>query len=128
MIVKITLSSLELSALRGEVIPHSSLRALNLALRWRVYGLQAWALGDDLEVVRCFSQSASGLAHGSLEWAVSMRLYGLALIRVQREVEGTFALEKADATLEVLGIQPFSLEELLETGLLEAGRLELEGG
>ena len=118
-----TLSPLELSALRGEVIQHSGLKLLNVALRWRVYGLQAWALGDDLEVVRCFGQSASGLAPQTLEWAVSMRLYGLALIRVQREVEGTFALEKADATLELLGIQPFSLEELLETE-----RLELEGG
>lgn len=121
--MKITLSSLELSALRGATVPHASLRALNLALRWRVYGLQAWALGDDLEVVRCFYASASGLAPGRLEWAVSMRLYGLALIRVQREVEGTFALEKADATLEQLGVQPFSLEELLE-----GGRLEPDGG
>ena len=122
--VKITLSSLELSALRGATIPHSSLRTLSLALRWRVYGLQAWALGDDLEVVRCFQQSASALAKQTLEWAVSMRLYGSALIRVQREVEGTFALEKADATLEVLGVQPFSLEELLEA---EIARLELDG-
>ncbi len=122
--MKITLSPLELSALRGETVPHTSLRALNQALRWRVYGLQAWALGDDLEVVRCFQQSASGLTKQTLEWAVSMRLYGLALIRVQREVEGTFALEKADATLERLGIQPFSLEELLEA---EMARLELDG-
>jgi hypothetical protein len=117
--VKIALSPLELSALRGEVIAHVQLRVLNLALRWRVYGLQAWALGDDLEVVRCFQQSANGLAKQTLEWAVSMRLYGLALIRVQREVEGTFALEKADATLEKLNIQPFSLEELLEAERLE---------
>ena len=121
--MKISLSPPELSALRGEVVAHSGLRVLNLALRWRVYGLQAWALGDDLEVVRCFQQSVSGLAKDTLEWAISMRLYGLALIRVQREVEGTFALEKADATLEVFGVQPFSLEELLETD-----RLEPEGG
>ena len=122
--MKITLSALELSALRGEVIAHGSLRTLSLASRWRVYGLQAWALGDDLEVVRCFQQSANGLAKQTLEWAVSMRLYGMALIRVQREVEGTFALEKADATLELLEIQPFSLEELLEA---EMARLELDG-
>jgi hypothetical protein len=113
--VKITLSPFELSALRGEVIAHARLRALHLGLRWRVYGFQAWVLGDDLEVVRCFHASASGLAHQTLEWGVSMRLYGLSLIRVQREVEGTFALEKADATLEQFGVQPFSLEELLET-------------
>ena len=124
--MSITLSSLELSALRGEVVAHSSLRALNLALRWRVYGLQAWALGDDLEVVRCFQQSASGLAQATLEWAVSMRLYGTALICVQREVEGTFALEKADAALELSGIQPFSLEELLEEA--EIARLGPAGG
>lgn len=123
--MSITLSSLELSALRGEVVAHSSLQALNLALRWRVYGLQAWALGDDLEVVRCFQQSASGLARQTLEWGVSMRLYGTALIRVQREVEGTFALEKADAALEVFGVQPFSLEELLEA---EMARLGSDGG
>ena len=123
--MKITLSPLELSALRGEAIAHGSLRTLSPALRWRVYGLQAWALGD-LEVVRCFQQSASGLAQATLEWAVSMRLYGTALIRVQREVEGTFALEKADAALELSGIQPFSLEELLEEA--EIARLGPAGG
>jgi hypothetical protein len=79
-----------------------------------VYGLQAWAQDDDLVAVRCFARSAELEPRGTLEWAVSTRLYGLALVRVQREVEGTFALEKADATLERFGVAPFSTDELLE--------------
>jgi hypothetical protein len=102
------LTNLEGQALRGDVISDVRLRTLTMSLRWRVYGLQAWAVGDDLEAIRCFQYSAANMARDTLEWAVSTRLYGLALIQVQREVEGTFALEKADAVLERFGVQPFS--------------------
>jgi hypothetical protein len=102
------LSALEGQALRGDAISDARLRTLTMSLRWRVYGLQAWAVGDDLEAIRCFQYSAANMARDTLEWAVSTRLYGLALIQVQREVEGTFALEKADAVLERFGVQPFS--------------------
>lgn len=108
------LTNLEQAALRGDILEDSRLRELTLAGRWRVYGFQAWAAGDDLEAVRCFQHGASILARGTLEWAVSTRLYGLALIRVQREVEGTFALEKADAILETFGVEPFGMDALLE--------------
>ena len=39
-------------------------------------------------------------APGSVEWALLERLRGLVLIHVLREVEGTFALERADAVLD----------------------------
>jgi hypothetical protein len=103
-------STLELQALHLEPIPDSSLRELSMAQRARIYGLQAWAAGEDLEAVRYFQNSATHMARDTLEWAVSTRLYGLALIRVQKEVEGTFALERADGVLERFGVEPFSLE------------------
>lgn len=93
----------------GEELSNSSLMNLSLPERARVYGLQAWAQGNDLEAVRCFRRSSEQSSKETLEWAISERLYGLALIRVQREVEGTFALERADAVLERFGVEPFSL-------------------
>jgi hypothetical protein len=109
-----TFTALERSALRGDAIADDSLRDLSLGNRWRVYGLQAWVQGDDLEAVRCFARSVESQPRDTFEWAVSARLHGLALVRVQREVEGTFVLERADAVLERFGGQPFTLEALLE--------------
>ena len=80
---------------------------------WRQLGLEAWQVGDDLKAIQCFWRSAKTFGQNSLEWAISYRLYGLALIRVQREVEGTFALEKADAVLEQFGIAPFDVPSSL---------------
>jgi hypothetical protein len=77
------------------------------ALAERELGLEAWKLEQDLEAVNHFRRSASLLTEHCLEWAISMRLYGLALIRIQREVEGTFALEKADTVLDLFGIAAF---------------------
>jgi hypothetical protein len=102
-------SALEQSALSGDEISNSSLMSLEVAERARVYGLLAWFQGNDLEAVRCFRRSSEQFQKETLEWAISERLYGLALIRVQREVEGTFALERADATLERFGVEAFEL-------------------
>ncbi len=74
---------------------------------WRQLGLEAWKAGNDLEAIKCFWRSAEEHKQNSLEWAISYRLYGLALIQVQREVEGTFALEKADVVLDLFGIAAF---------------------
>lgn len=41
---------------------------------------------------------------GSLRWAVLERLCGLVLIHLLREVEGTFALERADPILDAAGV------------------------
>jgi hypothetical protein len=79
-----------------------------LVLRYR--GLIALATNNDLEAIQLFRQSRDVLGVDSLERAISERLYGLALIRVQREVEGTFALERADPILERFGCPAFSLE------------------
>ncbi len=48
----------------------------------------------------------------SLPWAVLERMHGLLLIHVQREVEGTFALERADALLDAAGMARPGLEWL----------------
>jgi hypothetical protein len=76
----------------------------------RSRGLVAIANGEDLEAVDLFRRSRDALEPDSLERAISERLYGLALIRVQREVEGTFALERADPILEREGYARFALE------------------
>jgi hypothetical protein len=102
-------SDLEVRAMRGDDISDSSLLGLSLPERARVYGLQAWASGNDLEAVRCFRRASEQSARETLQWAISERLHGLALIRVQREVEGSFALERSDAVLERFGVEPFSL-------------------
>ncbi len=39
---------------------------------------------------------------GTAQWAILERLEGLLWIAVQREVEGTFALERADRVLDTL--------------------------
>lgn len=49
---------------------------------------------------------------GSLRWAVLERLCGLVLIHLLREVEGTFALERADPVLDAAGVPRPGLEWL----------------
>ncbi len=107
------LSELERQVLNGrrlDSLPGQTVRALSLGQRERLYGLEAWALNNDLEAITFFRRSVSNLAPDTLEWAISERLHGLALIRVQREVEGTFALERADAVLERFGVNAFKLD------------------
>jgi hypothetical protein len=98
------LTDLELRVLNGE--PFSSLGLSESQLE-RLRGFEAWARGDDLGAVQHFRRSAALLEPQSRDWAISERLHGLALIRVQREVEGTFSLDRADAVLEAFGIEPF---------------------
>ncbi len=74
-------------------------------------GLEAWKQGEDIKAIEYFRRSADVATH-LLEWAISYRLYGLALIQVQREVEGTFALEKADTVLEQFGVAHFDEDNL----------------
>jgi hypothetical protein len=104
---KHALSSLEQHLLSGETLefPETNPRC---TLRHR--GLIAIAAGDDLRAVDLFRRSKETFEPNSLERAISERLYGLALIRVQREVEGTFALERADAILDREGYAAFTLE------------------
>ena len=105
---KDALSSLERNLLNGQLVNFDG-ASLGLNLRYR--GLIALTEGQDLEAVELFRQSKVAFEPESLERAVSERLHGLALIRVQREVEGTFALERADPILEREGYANFTLEQ-----------------
>jgi hypothetical protein len=105
---KDALSKLERTLLGGQVV-HFDDSSLGRSLRY--HGLIAIADGRDLEAVNLFRRSKDAFEPESLERAVSERLHGLALIRVQREVEGTFALERADPVLEREGYASFVLEE-----------------
>lgn len=53
---------------------------------------------------------------GSLRWALLERLCGLVLIHLLREVEGTFALERADPVLDAAGVPRPGLEWLDDEG------------
>ena len=109
MVHKDALSSLERNLLGGKVVNFDD-ASLGHGLRYR--GLIAVADGRDLEAVNLFRRSKDAFEPESLERAVSERLHGLALIRVQREVEGTFVLERADPVLEREGYANFTLEDL----------------
>jgi hypothetical protein len=104
---KDALSSLERSLLCAQALEFGEV-SLGHILRYR--GLIALGHDRDLEAVDLFRQSKEVFKADSLERAISERLYGLALIRVQREVEGTFALERADAILDREGYAAFGLE------------------
>jgi hypothetical protein len=104
---KDALSSLERRLLGGQMLEFGD-ASVGQSLRYR--GLIALGHDQDLEAVDFFRQSKEVFETDTLERAISERLYGLALIRVQREVEGTFALERADAILDREGYETFSLE------------------
>ncbi|MCD0165864.1 MULTISPECIES: hypothetical protein [unclassified Deinococcus] len=61
---------------------------------------RAFADGDDRLTATLLQRARDTHPPGTLAWAVLERLLGLAFIHVQREVEGTFALERADAILD----------------------------
>ena len=100
-------SELERRTLAGEMLEFPE---VDLGLLERLKGLYSHATGSDLEAIAHFLRSLEFFKTGSLERAISERCYGLALIRVQREVEGTFALERADPILEQYGFAPFELD------------------
>ena len=101
------LTELERQTLEGEPLEFP---ALSFGILERLRGLRAFASGHDLTAISYFSRSLETFELGSLERAISERCYGLALIRVQREVEGTFALERSDPILEQHGFAPFELD------------------
>jgi hypothetical protein len=101
------LTQLELQILHNETL---ELPDLNTGLLERLKGLQNIAQGHDLNAISHFLRSLEFFELQSLERAISERCYGLALIRVQREVEGTFALERSDPILERHDVELFELE------------------
>ena len=101
------LTELERQTLEGEPLEFPT---LSVGILERLRGLRAFASGHDLTAISYFSRSLETFELGSLERAISERCYGLALIRVQREVEGTFALERSDPILEQHGFAPFELD------------------
>lgn len=77
---------------------------------------QAFADGNERRTLTLLARARDAQTTGSAEWAVLERVSGLVLIHVLREVEGTFALERADAVLDRLGVGRPTLE-VLETRL-----------
>ncbi|WP_019586551.1 hypothetical protein [Deinococcus apachensis] len=65
---------------------------------------RAFVEGDEWLALTLLRRARDGEAHGSVRWAVLERLGGLVLIHLLREVEGTFALERADAVLDAAGV------------------------
>jgi hypothetical protein len=101
------LSQLEQRTLQGETLEFPD---VDFGLLERLKGFQNIAQGHDLNAISHFLRSLEAFPRTSLERAISERCYGLALIRVQREVEGTFALERSDPILEQNSIELFELE------------------
>ena len=84
-----------------------------LNLDWIPPGAAAAFVDGDEHAARTWLARARDAApSGSLDWARLERLYGLVSIHVLREVEGTFALERADATLLALGAELPTLDWL----------------
>lgn len=65
---------------------------------------QAFADGNERLALTLLARARDLQGPGSRGWALLERLHGLVLIHILREVEGTFALERADALLDGLGM------------------------
>lgn len=65
---------------------------------------ESFADGDEWQALTLLRRARDGEAPGSVRWAVLERLIGLVLIHLLREVEGTFALERADPVLDAAGV------------------------
>lgn len=72
----------------------------------------AWGAGDERLAITLLGRAQGDWPQDSPEWALLERLLGLLLITVQREVEGTFLLERADALLEGYGLEAPGLDWL----------------
>ncbi|MDL2342685.1 hypothetical protein QOL99_00815 [Deinococcus sp. MIMF12] len=68
--------------------------------------------GDEYLALTRLRRAQATEETGSLRWALLERLCGLVLIHLLREVEGTFALERADPVLDAAGIPRPGLEWL----------------
>ena len=73
---------------------------------------RAFADGDERAALSLLRQAQGAWPPGSPEWATLERLTGVLLIHVLREVEGTFALERADPVLDAAGWEKPGLEAL----------------
>ena len=83
------------------------------ALAWiPLDAARAFAEGDEHHARTLLARARDAAPPGSLGWARLERLYGLVSIHVLREVEGTFALERADAALLALGGELPTLDDL----------------
>ncbi|PYE50014.1 hypothetical protein [Deinococcus yavapaiensis] len=70
----------------------------------------AFREGEDREALALLRRARDAQEAGSVGWASLERLVGLVLIHMQREVEGTFALERSDAVLDAAGAPTPTLE------------------
>jgi len=73
---------------------------------------QAFVDGDERRAAVLLARARDAQPAGSVAWAQLERLHGLTLIHMQREVEGTFALERADTLLDAAGMTRPDLEVL----------------
>jgi hypothetical protein len=90
-------------------------------LEKKIYAaIQAWKNDEDIAACAAWAAANRACRPNTIDWAYTMRLYGLALIRVQREVEGSFALERADAWLQLHGFLPITWDELTQALSLPA--------
>lgn len=64
---------------------------------------RAFADGDERAALRELRRARDAQGAGSPAWAYLERVTGLLLIHILREVEGTFALERADPLLLAAG-------------------------
>jgi len=79
-------------------VAHPDLRLIPLE------AAQAFAAGDERRALTLLARARDLQTVNSREWAVLERLHGLVLIHLLREVEGTFALERADGLLDRLAV------------------------
>nr|WP_256488314.1 hypothetical protein [Deinococcus sp. HSC-46F16] len=82
---------------------------------------RAFRDGDERLALTGLRRAQAREEAGSLRWAVLERLCGLVLIHLLREVEGTFALERADPVLDAAGVPQPGLEWLEEGDRGEGG-------
>lgn len=112
---------------------HPDLRARHPGARRRLGALlrepsRAFASGQERQALTLLGRLVEDSVPGSVEWALLERLRGLVLIHVLREVEGTFALERADAVLDHTDLERPTLAWLeAPAGAPEGGRVESDG-
>ena len=75
---------------------------------------RAFSDGDDYLALRLLSRARDQQVPQSAAWAYLERLSGLVLIHIQREVEGTFALERADPLLDAFHWPKPRLDDLTQ--------------
>ena len=76
----------------------------------------AYRRGDERRAATLLGRARLLHTPGSAEWAVLERLEGLLWIAALREVEGTFALERADSVLDGLTLGYPDLDWLEDPG------------